>query len=44
MDVGNKAIQEIEDKFGTNKAIFVKTDVTSYEQFEGKMSVDFIYS
>jgi len=31
---GRKAIEEIEAKFGKNKAIFVQTDVTNYEQFD----------
>ncbi|CAG9761041.1 unnamed protein product [Ceutorhynchus assimilis] len=31
---GIKSIDELNNKFGNNKAIFVKADVTNYEQFE----------
>ncbi|ERL86286.1 hypothetical protein D910_03695 [Dendroctonus ponderosae] len=34
-ELGSKALQQIEKEFGKNKAIFIKTDVTSYAQFEG---------
>lgn len=34
VEAGNEAIADIERRFGKNKAIFVKTDVTNYEQFE----------
>ncbi|KAH0998955.1 hypothetical protein HUJ05_008112 [Dendroctonus ponderosae] len=33
-ELGSKALQQIEKEFGKNKAIFIKTDVTSYAQFE----------
>ncbi|CAH1979429.1 unnamed protein product [Acanthoscelides obtectus] len=33
-EFGSKAVQEIEQEFGPNKAIFVQTDVTDYNQFE----------
>lgn len=34
-DFGKKALEEIQKEFGPNKAIYVKTDVTNKEQFEG---------
>lgn len=33
-EFGQNALQEIEREFGTNKAIFVKTDVTNIHEFE----------
>nr|CAI5827588.1 unnamed protein product [Callosobruchus analis] len=33
-ELGTKALQEIEREFGPNKAIFIQTDVTDYNQFE----------
>ncbi|CAG9761040.1 unnamed protein product [Ceutorhynchus assimilis] len=33
-DAGSKAIDEIERKFGKNKAIFVEADVTNYQKLE----------
>lgn len=36
-DAGKSALKEIENEFGANKAIFVKTDVTDYAQFESKL-------
>lgn len=35
-EFGAKALKEITEEFGVNKAIFVETDVTKWEQFEGK--------
>lgn len=32
---GNKALEEIKKEFGPNKAIYVKTDVTNKQDFEG---------
>lgn len=37
-EIGAKALLEIEAEFGPNKAIYVKTDVTDNQQFEGNMS------
>lgn len=37
-ELSGKALQEIEETFGKNKAIYVKTDVRSIEQFEGATS------
>lgn len=34
-EFGAKALEEIEKEFGSNKAIFIKTDVTKIEEFEG---------
>lgn len=39
---GGKAVKEIEDLFGKNKAIFVKTDVSLWQEFEGKLVEEFI--
>lgn len=33
---GQQALKEIEQEFGPNRAIFVKTDVTNAQQLEGK--------
>ncbi|KAG5883305.1 hypothetical protein JTB14_008592 [Gonioctena quinquepunctata] len=32
-DFGKNALKEIEEEFGPNRAIFVRTDVTSFQQF-----------
>lgn len=34
-EFGTEALKDVENEFGPNKAIFVKTDVTIYDQFEG---------
>lgn len=34
-ELGATALEDITKTFGPNKAIFITTDVTSYEQFEG---------
>lgn len=36
-DLGEQALVEIEQEFGLNKAIFVKTDVTDYIEYEGEI-------
>lgn len=41
-DAGENALKEIANEFGPNKAIYVKTDVTSYAQFEGELFVNSI--
>jgi len=33
-EIGNQALTEIESKYGKNKAIFVKTDVSNYDDYE----------
>ena len=35
-DFGNQALKEIEKEFGSNKAVFVHTDVTNKQSFEGE--------
>lgn len=35
VESGNAALSEMEKTFGPNKAIFVKTDITLHEEFEG---------
>lgn len=32
---GNQTVREITEKYGPNRAIFVKTDVTNADQLEG---------
>lgn len=34
-NAGEEAVKEISNEFGPNKVLYVKTDVTNYEQFEG---------
>lgn len=36
-DLGQNAVQDIENEFGQNKAIFIKTDVTDYVEYEGQI-------
>lgn len=38
---GSKAIQEIEEQFGRNKAVFILTDVRSLDSFEGSFPIWF---
>lgn len=38
-DAGEEALNVIANEFGPNKAIYVKTDVTNYAQFEGEQYV-----
>lgn len=39
LDLGRNAVEDLEAEFGSNKAIFVKTDVTDYVEFEGELSL-----
>lgn len=36
---GKTALEIIEKEFGKDKAIFIKTDVTNYAQFEGDIII-----
>lgn len=35
-DAGEKCVKELCDEFGSDKAIFIKTDVSADKEFEGK--------
>lgn len=35
VETGKTAVRNLEEEFGPNRAIFVKTDVTVYTEFEG---------
>jgi hypothetical protein len=34
-DAGQKAVKELQDEFGPNKVVFVQTDVTNMQNYEG---------
>jgi len=34
-ELGQRRLQELEQKFGPGRVIFIETDVRSYQQFEG---------
>lgn len=36
--MGAKALAEINNEFESNKAIFIKTDITNFQQFESTFS------
>lgn len=37
LEMGRHAVEDLEQEFGNNRAIFVKTDVTDYVEFEGEL-------
>lgn len=40
---GHNALKQLQDEFGSDRAIFVKTDVTDKGQFEGKIYIIFLF-
>lgn len=41
-EMGTIAVENLQEEFGENRAIFVKTDVTDYIEFEGEAYFTYI--